>query len=57
MVINIPAILADVKVAKTPENRAEMATLATRPALPGARAPRTPIWIPTEEMLPKPQMA
>jgi len=55
--INMPAILAEVKVAMTPEIKAEMATLATRPDLPGARVESTPIWIPTEEILPKPQTA
>jgi hypothetical protein len=56
-VTNIPAMLAEVKVAITPEIKAEKATLATRPALPGASVESTPIWIPTEEILPKPQTA
>ena len=55
--INIPAMLAEVKVANTPEIRAEMATFAIRPARFGARAESTPIWIPTEEIFPKPHTA
>jgi hypothetical protein len=56
-VINIPAMLALVRVEMTPETKADKATLAIRPLCPGANCESTPIWIPTELMLPKPQTA
>lgn len=51
---SMPATLAEVSVAKTPENRADSATRETSPARPGAIWDRTPIWVPREPMLPKP---
>jgi hypothetical protein len=56
-VTNIPAILALVSVAITPLNSADMATFATLPLRPGANCDSTPIWMPTLEILPKPQTA
>lgn len=55
--ISMPAIAALVSVEMTPEINAESATFATRPARSGASWESTPIWMPTEEMLPKPQTA
>ena len=42
-VISIPAMEAEVKVDKTPENRADTATRETSPALPGAICDKMPI--------------
>lgn len=42
-VINIPATLAEVSVAKTPENKAETASFETSPARPGEICESTPI--------------
>jgi len=53
-VISIPATLADVSVAKTPENKAETASFETSPARPGEICERTPIWVPREPIFPKP---
>jgi len=53
----MPAIDALVNVEMTPEINADNATLATRPLRLGASWESTPIWMPTEEMLPKPQTA
>lgn len=55
--INIPAIEALVKVEKMPVTNAEIATSATALAFPGASRDKTPIWIPTALMFPKPQRA
>jgi len=55
--INMPAIDALVKVEMTPEINADKATLATRPLRLGASWESTPICMPTEEILPKPQTA
>lgn len=52
-----PAIEAEVKVAKTPEIRAETASLAISPPRFGANWERIPIWIPSEPIFPKPQHA
>lgn len=53
-VYNMPATLADVRVAKTPEKSAESATRETSPERPGAIWPRTPIAVPRDPTLPKP---
>jgi hypothetical protein len=53
----MPAMEALVRVDMTPDNSAEIATFAIRPLRPGASCDKTPIWIPTDEMLPKPQTA
>ncbi len=53
----MPAMLAEVSVLMIPEIKALSATLAMRPPCPGASCERTPIWMPTEPMLPQPQRA
>lgn len=53
----MPAIAALVSVLTTPLMSELSATLATRPPLPGASCDSTPIWMPTDEMLPKPHSA
>lgn len=57
LVTTRPATLAEVRVARTPEIRAETARRATSPPRVGASWLRIPIWIPREPMLPKPQRA
>jgi hypothetical protein len=54
---NMPAMLADVRVHKTPHTKAEMETFTTSPERLGEICESTPIWIPSEPMLPKPQQA
>jgi hypothetical protein len=51
---NMPAMLAEVKVDKTPQKKAEIETLTTSPERLGEICESTPIWIPSEPMLPKP---
>jgi hypothetical protein len=51
---NMPAMLAEVKVDKTPQRKAEIETLTTSPERLGEICESTPIWIPSEPMLPKP---
>jgi hypothetical protein len=55
--ITRPATAAEVKVDRTPEMKAETASLLTSPPREGAIWVRMPIWIPREPMLPKPQIA
>ena len=52
-----PATDAEVRVEIAPEMRAEMASLETSPPRPGATCESTPIWVPTEPKLAKPQRA
>ena len=52
-----PATAALVSVARTPETNALKASLLTSPLREGAICERMPIWMPSELMLPKPQMA
>ena len=56
-VINSPAIAALVKVLIAPVNMALIATRETSPARDGAIWASTPIWLPSEPMLAKPQRA
>jgi len=55
--INIPAMLALVKVEMTPDIKADKANFAIWPLLPGANWLKTPIWIPTELIFPNPHTA
>jgi hypothetical protein len=52
--INIPAIAALLKVLRMPVISALTAREATSPVLFGAICESTPIWVPSEPMLPKP---
>ena len=52
-----PAILALVRVLNAPEINAEMASLLTSPLRLGAIWESTPICVPNEPMLAKPQSA
>jgi hypothetical protein len=52
--INIPAIAALLSVLRMPVMSALTASPATSPVLPGAICESTPIWVPSEPMLPKP---
>jgi hypothetical protein len=47
-------MLAEVRVDRTPQKKAEIETLTTSPERLGEICDRTPIWIPREPMLPKP---
>lgn len=51
---SMPAMLADVRVDKTPQKKAEKETLTTSPERLGAIWERIPIWTPREPMLPNP---
>lgn len=48
---------AEIQVLIAPQINAEMASCEISPALFGARAPKTPTWIPIDERLAKPQRA
>lgn len=52
-----PATLAEVRVDITPAIMADIAKRETSPDLPGAICESMPIWVPSEQRLPKPQSA